>query len=549
MYNPAYLVLSEYHVYHFRWPIPLHFLPDAKRRYVKLSLGTRQSKAALYLAQILAYRANSIIQQDWVKGMPHQQIKAIVQEYCQRFLDEKKRRILEGDVLPPAEIARLQATIDDTSFLSDLANDGVSLYSDGLTKLINTMQIDIAENTPEYERLRKAYVKAMQAVCAEIIRFNHEQDNFDFTPTAIPPSIPSRRKNPAGGTLKLGAMVSKFVAVHVADKAWNESTRENRQAILNMLLEIKGGDYPILDIGQDEAREIRDTVKQLPANRHKNPLVKNLSLMDAIKSNASKMSATTVKQYLNCYGAFFSWCVAEGYLTTNPFTNIKASVDKKDKDKIVRKPFNAHQVLHLQKAISTTKTEGKHYQYWGALLGMYTGARVNEIAQLKVEDIKESAGIWYFHINNDAEDKKLKTAASRRRVPIHTVLLQAGIIDEVKRLRKQKHERFLYELTYCKKNGYGKKLSHYFNEILLVQLGIKKRDDKKTKAYVFHSFRHTVNTCLYQADVSQPIIEMLIGHERTGTSQRNYNAEGYTLQQLKAAMDKYDPANIVINSD
>ena len=136
----------------------------------------------------------------------------------------------------------------------------------------------------------------------------------------------------------------------------------------------------------------------------------------------------------------------------------------------------------------------------------------------------------------------MKTPAARRFVPVHEKLLDLGIIEEVARLRKEGHTRFLHELTFCKKNGYGKKLGHFFNQVLLVKLGIKR------EGLVFHSFRHTANTCLYQAGVPEPVVHIIVGHERSGTSQQTYFKEGYTLQQLKEAMDKFDPAKIVINN-
>src|SRR5690606_2099124 len=147
--------------------------------------------------------------------------------------------------------------------------------------------------------------------------------------------------------------------------------------------------------------------------------------------------------------------------------------------------------------------EEKHYRRWGVLIGMYTGARVNEVAQIRLDDIKQREGIWYFDMNDEDEKKRLKTPAAHRQVPIHQKLLDLGILEEVAKLRKAGHKRFLHELTYTQKNGYGKNLSRYFNEVLLSELGIKH------KGLVFHSFRHTVNTCLYQAGVPESIVQTI----------------------------------------
>jgi integrase len=63
---------------------------------------------------------------------------------------------------------------------------------------------------------------------------------------------------------------------------------------------------------------------------------------------------------------------------------------------------------------------------------MATGARLEEIGQLLVRDIKDEAGILYIHVTDLAEDddeeaKAVKTMGSRRRVPLHNIVLAAGL--------------------------------------------------------------------------------------------------------------------------
>ena len=47
--------------------------------------------------------------------------------------------------------------------------------------------------------------------------------------------------------------------------------------------------------------------------------------------------------------------------------------------------------------------------YWLPLLALYTGARLEELGQLRKKDIKESNGIWYINITDEAEGASLKT--------------------------------------------------------------------------------------------------------------------------------------------
>lgn len=61
---------------------------------------------------------------------------------------------------------------------------------------------------------------------------------------------------------------------------------------------------------------------------------------------------------------------------------------------------------------------------------MSTGARLNEVAQLLVEDVQEVDGVWYFDISDEGENQKeVKNKASKRKVPVHSSLIYAGFLD------------------------------------------------------------------------------------------------------------------------
>ena len=61
--------------------------------------------------------------------------------------------------------------------------------------------------------------------------------------------------------------------------------------------------------------------------------------------------------------------------------------------------------------------------------------RLNEIAQLWVHDIKQEHGIWIFDLQ-EGDGQRLKTKAATRKVPIHSKLIEAGLIKYVETLPK-----------------------------------------------------------------------------------------------------------------
>lgn len=76
------------------------------------------------------------------------------------------------------------------------------------------------------------------------------------------------------------------------------------------------------------------------------------------------------------------------------------------------------------------------FHYWAPLLGLLTGARVNEIAQLLLDDILAEDDVYYLNLESDSESgKKLKNANARRKIPIHSTLIDLGFIDYVNALK------------------------------------------------------------------------------------------------------------------
>jgi hypothetical protein len=108
---------------------------------------------------------------------------------------------------------------------------------------------------------------------------------------------------------------------------------------------------------------------------------------------------------------------------------------------------------------------GTHKQpshFWIPLLGLFTGARENELCQLYKTDIYQDAtsGVWVIDINENSPDKKLKKTFHKRIVPIHKKLVDLGFIDFSKSV---KTDRLFGDLPHLR-DGYGDKFSKWFND-------------------------------------------------------------------------------------
>ncbi len=175
---------------------------------------------------------------------------------------------------------------------------------------------------------------------------------------------------------------------------------------------------------------------------------------------------------------------------------------------------------------------GKDACFWLPMMALYTGARIEELAQLLVEDIRYEQGLGpYFNITDEAEHGKLKNAASRRRIPIHSTLLDCGLLEYAESVRDR-----LFLFPELKPNPRGK-LGGYFSNFFSGYLRTKVRITDRRK--VFHSFRHTFKDICRSVGIDEAVHDALTGHTAPNAG-RKYGNEQYPLAPLFAAMEQFE---------
>ncbi len=142
------------------------------------------------------------------------------------------------------------------------------------------------------------------------------------------------------------------------------------------------------------------------------------------------------------------------------------------------------------------------WQFWIPLIGLFTGARISEIASLKVESFIEKNGIKAMRLEGT------KTEASNRTVPIHQDLIALGLLDYVA-TRHNSRKIYLFEIKNHNQNGAGATASKWFTKF---KRNIKLGGDRK----VFHSFRPTLVDHLRQAGVDFEARCQFVGHDSGG---------------------------------
>ena len=348
-------------------------------------------------------------------------------------------------------------------------------------------------------------------------------DTAPIAPTPPAPSLPA--------SSPLGAAVDDFIAEH--SRQWADKTIGQNRAYLNILIEYFGPDRLLGTITKQDANEVKKVLQALPASRNTKPKLKAMSLMKVINEPGhAKIAPKTINSHIQMFKSFFDWAERHGYGPHSLFEGMKVAKAKNSETE--RKPFAPDQarLIYSELIEDLSGLVRKDSHKWGMLLGMFTGARLNEICQLDIADVQQDGETWYLNITDEGDDtKRIKSKAGRRRVPIHAELIRLGFLDFVESRRTG--ARLFPDYSYSANGGYGRNLGRWCNESFLPKLGIKQ------PGLVFHSLRHTVVTRLGQAGVPEPIIQCVVGHARSGVTQEVYLREGYTLAQLKEAIDRF----------
>lgn len=402
-------------------------------------------------------------------------------------------------------------------------------------KFVKHHDLGLEVGTPLFEAFKRSYKQGHRDWAKAVLAYSKAAETFDFE--GLPKDISSvQSKATSMGQLTLQALVDEFWKFAKIERRWVGKTEGEKTEHFELLYEVWGKDVSVHSLGRTEARAMRETLIAYPVNRNKLRATRGRPLTEVLNlPGVRTLHILTINKYLQTYSSLFSWAKRNGYCESNPFDGLALRTDKANAEP-PRVSFSDEQLLSISSAAQTRNGPAEEHHKWGTLIGIHTGARLNEIAQLHLEDIRQIEGIWCFDINQKPGTKKqLKNEASTRIVPIHPRLIEYGFLDYFDRMKqRQSNERLFPQLTYTKANGYGRNLGRWVNEALLPELGIK------TKQLTFHSLRHTMVRKLVAADVSQAHIMAIVGHEPGTTTLKTYNRKGFPPALLLAALEKAD---------
>jgi len=322
-------------------------------------------------------------------------------------------------------------------------------------------------------------------------------------------------------------------------KNWSAKTKASRNSQIGQVIEICG-DKPLNRYTQSDVRLLKMVLFALPPQSHGKQQFQGLSKIEiaevAKQLGLTGLSAESVRQIMTAMNIVFGWARAGYDLTLKNI--IQPMIPPPSSTGSKRGKRHGFSATELQKLFAAPVFSGveseaawlkpgsvmmqRSGRFWVPLLAVYAGARLMEAVQLTREDIRFENEIWFIDITDDESgDKRLKNEFSKRKIPLHSVLVELGFIDFVSTLLTG--ERLFPDIEIGPPAQRHRHASKMFNKLLQIA-GIK--GPKK----VWHSLRHSFEQACRDSGVDSAIMDQLQGHSQVGS--RETYGDGYGLTAL-----------------
>lgn len=453
----SFLIKNRFGVYYFQKRVPQTFLKRSPRlpKLVRLSLGTKSIKVAIKLARLISVMWDLRAQQYFKDEESFHEAMKLFQEYLKAEAEYSDFEGISKNFLDNLD----DVTGSDSRLLTNICN-----YFDSLA-------IDKGVNpyARQIENLRN---------------FIGVNPNFS--------------KNPNINSVTLDAAFEEFIS-HNKTSWKSGSTMENTFRVSYYpVFKSVIKDKKTSEMTKADVNEFIKLVLNLPANKTKIAKYQKRTFQEFLTFTVpekDRLSPTTQEKYIRSIGSFLKWLKRNDYSEVDlelPLKNIKFTKIRSNEQRNSFTKKDLEKIFNCKEYLQGTHKQASHF--WVPLIGLYTGARLNEICQLQVSDVylEKQTGRWVFDINENKEsdpNKSLKKPFHARLVPVHKKLIELGLIDYLDSQKKQK--RLFSDLPFVSSNNkYGDKLQRWFNRTFLNNCGVI------TLNTSFHSLRHTVITHL-----------------------------------------------------
>lgn len=348
---------------------------------------------------------------------------------------------------------------------------------------------------------------------------------------------------------KLGPLLSEAFA------AWREGSgvegvhKPQAQTVIEVEMVVRhftqlNGDMRIGEISKKMAKDFAAAISMIPVKLTAD--LQKLALPELLKRDLSKFkrrSASTVNKSLQLLSAMIEKARKRSALDEaldwpNHFKTERIEGVKTAEDD--RVPFGSSDLrsIFVDGPVhghgERLKGGRGEAQYWLPLLGLFTGARLSELGQLRACHIETDEGGISFMSIGTSGGRKVKTKNSIRKVPIHPELRLMGFLAYVDERRTvDGAEASLWPLL---GSAAGRAMTAAWSQWWGNYQGRKPIGITDTRK-VFHSFRHLFKDMCRDAGISEDVHDALTGHAPGKSVGRSYGS-GHSVARLDAEISK-----------
>lgn len=243
----------------------------------------------------------------------------------------------------------------------------------------------------------------------------------------------------------------------------------------------------------------------------------------------------TINKGRGILAAIFSTAEKNSKLENNAFIGMeKLKVPTSE----VHKPYNLEELqIIFNSGIYINGERPKRFNgesvYWIPILALYSGARLNELGQIFVEDVGIEDGVHFYMIKHDPSTGRTVKNGKSRRVPIHPDLIKIGFLDYVAEIKSKSHIQLFPELKITRAEGkladkWGDWWCNYVREDLKI-----KRIPQPT-----HGFRHTFIAHCRRCKVDSEHRRIIEGHTPNSVEFKAYGDALFPLEPLYEELNK-----------
>ena len=354
----------------------------------------------------------------------------------------------------------------------------------------------------------------------------------------------AHKKTPKDDTVTL-----KYFLGLVGDLQFGDIKKSNAEGFVRLLRRVPNlankGLYKGLSpkAAINLADQLEQTVNGLPRN------IKTFSFnggemsIDKAERNLERLTKKTTNKHLTFFTSMWQFtAVPERFRKECPFSGCLFTKAETKNEGLARGTRFSFSDDDLKELFSTPVWAGcsnentrtvsgniviRDWRYWGPLLALYTGMRLEEISSLHAGDFNTEKGIWYISITG-TDSRYIKSDAAKRHIPVHSRLIQLGFQDFV---TKQGNKGAIFKELIPSEKGekYGNKLGKWFG-YYRQKCGIYQRHKD------FHSLRHNFVDKLLLSNVPEDQVAILVGHESANITRGTYGTAG-SIEQKKANIE------------